>query len=165
MTRFRITESDRNEILELHKKYKINEASTGVAVPATNAEMVGGKTVTNTPAVPATQVQNYTITQLQDLLNQRGYNVGKADGFFGKNTLAQIQAALAATKTSQGALAQQQAAQGTITQTGAQNQSPVAGLPVPEPQKSNEPEIKIPKPYVSGQVTDKTGTIPDLFKK
>ena len=164
MKRFTITESDRNEILTLHRRAMINEAetSTGVQVPVTTAELVGGKTVTNAPATPAAQVTNYTIQQLQDLLNQRGYNVGIADGSLGKNTLAQLQAALTATQTSQGALTQQQAAQGVTTTTTTA--SPVAGLPVPPTQQSNEPEIKTPKPFVSGQVTDKFGTNPFQLK-
>jgi phage-related protein len=161
MKRFNITESDRNEILDLHRKAMINEAevSTGVQVPVSTAELVGGKTVVNAPAA---QTTNYTIIQLQDLLNQRGYNLGKADGYLGKNSLAQIQAALTAAKTSQANLAQQQAAQAVTTTTTTI--SPVAGLPVPPAQQSNEPEIKIPKPFVSGQVTDKFGTNPLQLK-
>jgi hypothetical protein len=164
MKRFTITESDRNEILTLHRRAMINEAetSTGVQVPVTTAELVGGKTMTNATATPAAQVTNYTIQQLQDLLNQRGYNVGIADGSLGKNTLAQLQAALNITKTSQANLAQQQAAQAVTTTTTTV--SPVAGLPVPPQQQSNEPEIKVPQPYVSGQVTNKFGTNPLQLK-
>jgi hypothetical protein len=159
MKRFNITESERNEILDLHRKAMINEAETGVAVPAVNAELVGGKTVTNTPAA---QTTNYTIQQLQDLLNQRGYNLGKADGYLGKNSLTQIQAALTATQASQAALSQQQAAQGITTTTTTI--SPVANLPEPPKQVSNEPEIKLTQPSVSGQVTDKMGTRPISLK-
>ena len=160
MKRFNITESDRNEILDLHRRAMINEVETGVAVPVTTAELVGGKTITNTPVAQAT---NYTIQQLQDLLNQRGYNLGKADGYLGKNSLAQIQAALTATKASQGNLAQQQAAQAVTTTTTTI--SPVAGLPVPPAQQSNEPEIQVnPLKQSNGQVTDKMGTKSNLFK-
>jgi hypothetical protein len=41
-----------------------------------------------------TQPQDYTIQQLQNLLNKKGYNVGTVDGKAGQNTLKGINAAL-----------------------------------------------------------------------
>lgn len=42
---------------------------------------------------------NYTIQQLQQLLNSKGFNVGKDDGIFGTNTLNGILKALNSTST------------------------------------------------------------------
>lgn len=75
MNRFRISESERNQILDLHKNLILNEQTT-------------------TP--PAAIPTNYTIKQLQELLNSKGFNVGIADGKAGAKTLAGIQQALAA---------------------------------------------------------------------
>lgn len=74
MNRFRISESERKNILDLHKNHILNEQGSVASPPPTN----------------------YTIQQLQQLLNQKGYNVGTADGNAGPKTLAGLQQALAA---------------------------------------------------------------------
>ena len=63
-----ITEDEKSRILNLHNKFRINEQNDN-------------------------QV-DYTIRQLQELLNNKEFNVGKADGYLGPNTLRQIKAAL-----------------------------------------------------------------------
>lgn len=44
-------------------------------------------------------VSNYTVNQLQDLLKQKGFNVGTSDGIVGKNTWTGIESALKKAKT------------------------------------------------------------------
>ena len=85
MNRFRISESERNNILDLHKNYILNEQGSVSSTPPATAG-----TTSNQPPT------NYTIQQLQQLLNQKGYNVGTADGNAGPKTLAGLQQALAA---------------------------------------------------------------------
>jgi hypothetical protein len=75
-----LTESEKQQILNLHKSRMLSEQA-----PAT-------------PAPAPAKVTNYTIQQLQTLLNSKGYNVGAADNQLGKGTLAQIEAAVKVAK-------------------------------------------------------------------
>jgi hypothetical protein len=82
-----LTESEKQQILNLHKSRMLSEQAPATPAPA--------------PATPATapaKVTNYTIQQLQTLLNSKGYNVGAADNQLGKGTLAQIEAAVKVAK-------------------------------------------------------------------
>ena len=76
MNRFIISENERNNILGLHKNFLLSEQAT-------------------TPPLTTTAPTNYTIKQLQELLNSKGFNVGIADGKAGAKTLAGLQQALA----------------------------------------------------------------------
>ena len=94
-----LTESERQQILNLHKSKMLSEqvpaagaaAPTSTPAPATGAAPAAG----TTPAA----VTNYTVQQLQQLLISKGYNVGSADNQLGKGTLAQIEAAVKASKS------------------------------------------------------------------
>jgi hypothetical protein len=94
-----LTESERQQILNLHKSKMLSEqvpaagaaAPTSTPAPATGAAPAAG----TTPAA----VTNYTVQQLQQLLISKGYNVGSADNQLGKGTLAQIEAAVKAAKS------------------------------------------------------------------
>ena len=68
MRKYYINESEKSRILNLHNKFRINEENDNQT--------------------------DYTIQQLQELLNSKGFNVGKADGYLGPITLRQIKAAL-----------------------------------------------------------------------
>jgi hypothetical protein len=183
MKKLLISESEKSRILNLHKGFSINEDSTNpsslidpiayaqsvlnpqepgdtqtnfpvsnVKVPETNLQYTGGKTQSNVESKPV----NYTIKQLQQLLNSKGYNVGTADGIMGKNTLNGIKSALAKVQSNVAASTAQQAAQSELPK-----QTKVEDLPVPERQQT-EPEIKY-SPAVSGQVVNKSGKIiPDF---
>jgi len=187
MKKLLISESEKSRILNLHKGFSINEDSTnpsslidpiayaqsvlnpqqpgatqtnvatsGVKVPETNLQYTGGKTQSNVESKPV----NYTIKQLQQLLNSKGYNVGTADGIMGKNTLNGIKSALAKVQSNVEASKAQQAAQSVLQKQNVEQPS-VLDLPAPERQQT-EPEIKY-SPAVSGQVVNKSGKIiPDF---
>lgn len=83
MNRQYITENEKLRILNLHKGLIYEQ------------EMATVTTSTTQPvANQAKQVTNYTVQQLQQLLNDKGYNVGRADNVLGTNTLTGIQNAL-----------------------------------------------------------------------
>lgn len=152
MKRFRITESERNDILRQHRSFLINEqtqttqpTNSGVSVPPPPPPAGGQQTTQQQqPAQQPVQQTNYTIKQLQELLNQKGYNVGTADGNAGPKTLAGLQQALNVVKTFQGTIDAQRKAQGELPTTQTQQQSvPKPVLPAPPAQISNEPEITL----------------------
>jgi len=158
MKRFRITESERNDILRQHRSLLINEQTISVPPPPPPA---GGQQVTTQPQTqqPVQQTQ-YTIKQLQELLNSRGYNVGTADGTFGKNTLAGLEAALNSIKTFQASVDAQRGAQAKLPTTQTQQQSvPKPVLPEPPVRQSTEPEIT--SPTDTTQKTSQSKTTPD----
>jgi hypothetical protein len=72
-----LTESEKQQILNLHKSRMLSEQA---------------------PATAPTKVTNYTVQQLQQLLISKGYNVGAADNQLGKGTLAQIETAVKVAK-------------------------------------------------------------------
>jgi hypothetical protein len=88
-----LTESERQQILNLHKSKMLSEQ-----VPAAGAAAPTSTPAPATGAAPAA-VTNYTVQQLQQLLISKGYNVGSADNQLGKGTLAQIEAAVKAAKS------------------------------------------------------------------
>lgn len=134
MNRFRISESERNNILNLHKNYILNEQGSVSSAP------------------PA----NYTITQLQELLNQKGYNVGTADGNAGPKTLAGLQQALAAVAKNVPPPQLTQSSQQVTTpaQTATQVNVPATNLGFNPSALGGTPEVK------SGQLADKSGEKP-----
>jgi hypothetical protein len=165
MKRFNITESEKNKILDLYKNRMLSEqtttpSNTGKSVPIANVQMVDGKTVSNAPAA---QTQNYTIAQLQDLLRERGYNVGISDSKLGTNTLAQIESAIASVKGFQGKVDQERQKQGQITTTTT-TKTPSVNIPEPERQKSNEPEITMNKSNdgLQGKANSGISPLPNL---
>ena len=101
-----LTESEKQQILNLHKSRMLSEqapATPATGTPATGTPATGapatGTPATGTPATGTqTQATNYTVQQLQQLLISKGYNVGAADNQLGKGTLAQIEAAVKAAK-------------------------------------------------------------------
>jgi len=90
-----LTESEKKHILNLHKsRMLLKEDPTTPAAGTTPAASTTTTPATGTPAA----ITNYTIQQLQTLLNSKGYNVGTADNQLGKNTLTQIEAAVKVAK-------------------------------------------------------------------
>jgi hypothetical protein len=110
-----LTESERQQILNLHKSRMLlkedpttpaagtTPAASTTTTPAAGTPAAGTTPAASTTTTPATgtpaAVTNYTVQQLQQLLISKGYNVGSADNQLGKGTLAQIEAAVKAAKS------------------------------------------------------------------